>query len=104
MFKLTVLYPKSAEDHFDLDYYLNSHTPLVKERLGPEGLVKVEIEEGVAGGAPGSPPEYGLICGIFFPDSDTLEKALEKHAIELVMDVQNFTSVIPVMQISRVLE
>ena len=102
MFKLTVLYPKSAADNFDLDYYINSHTPLVKNLLGPEGLIKVEVEEGIAGGAPGTDATYTIICGIFFPDSETLEKAMDKHAFELISDVSNFTSVIPAMQVSKV--
>ena len=103
MFKINVLYPKSAEDNFDLDYYINTHTPLLKELLGPEGLIKVEIEEGIAGGTPGSDPTYTVLCGIFFPDPETLEAALEKHAMELLSDIPNFTSVVPTMQVSRVL-
>ena len=104
MFKLTVLYPKTSEDNFDLDYYINSHTVLVKRLLEPEGLVKVEIEEGMAGGAPGSDAAYTIICGLFFPDPETLEKALEKHGFECISDISNFTSVVPLMQVSRVLE
>ena len=102
MFKLTVLYPNSAEDNFDMDYYINTHTPLVKELLGPEGLIKVEIEEGVAGGSPGTSADFIVICGIFFPDPELLEQALEKHAMELLSDIPNFTSVVPVMQVSKV--
>jgi hypothetical protein len=37
MFKITVLYPKTATDSFDMDYYLNTHTPMVKTLLEPEG-------------------------------------------------------------------
>ncbi|CAG5002218.1 hypothetical protein DYBT9275_02841 [Dyadobacter sp. CECT 9275] len=103
MVKLTVLYPNSAEDNFDMDYYINTHTPLVKALLGPEGLIKVEVEEGVAGGSPGTSASYTVICGIFFPDPEKLESALEQHGMELLSDIPNFTSVVPVMQISKVL-
>ena len=103
MFKVTVLYPKDPTDNFDLDYYLNTHTPLVNQLLGPEGLVKVEIEEGVAGGAPGTDPGYLIICGLFFPDLETLENAMGKHAMDLIGDIPNFTSVVPEMQISHIL-
>ena len=104
MFKVTVLYPKDATDHFDLDYYLNTHTPLVHDLLGPEGLLKVEIEEGVAGGAPGTDAAYTIVCGIFFPDMESLENAMSKHAMDLLGDIPNFTSVVPEMQLSRVLQ
>ena len=103
MFKITVLYPKSAADNFDLDYYINTHTPLLKNLLGPEGMIKVELEEGIAGGAPGSDATYTIICGIFFPDPETLEKAMEIHGLELLSDIPNFTSVVPTMQVSRVI-
>ena len=103
MFKLTVLYPKSAADNFDLEYYINTHTPLLKDLLGPEGLIKVEIEEGIAGGAPGTDATYTVICGIFFPDPETMEKAMDKHGFELMSDIPNFTSVVPAMQVSKVL-
>jgi uncharacterized protein (TIGR02118 family) len=103
MFKVSVLYPKTATDVFDLDYYLNTHTPLVKTLLGPEGMIKVEIEEGVAGGMPGSDATYAIICGIFFPDLESLENAMAQHGMELISDVPNFTGVIPEMQVSRVL-
>lgn len=102
MFKITVLYPKSAADHFDLEYYLNTHTPLIKTLLGPEGMLKVEVEEGIAGAAPGTDATYTIICGIFFPDPDMLEKAMDNHGMELISDIPNFTSVIPAMQVSKV--
>jgi uncharacterized protein (TIGR02118 family) len=103
MFKVSVLYPAVADDQFDMDYYLNTHTGLVKSLLEPEGLIKADIEEGVAGNAPGTPPDYKVICGLFFPSIELLQTALEKHGMELMMDIPNFTGVVPTLQISKVL-
>ncbi len=103
MFKVTVLYPKDVTDNFDLDYFLNTHTPLLHQLLASDGLIKVEIEEGVAGGAPGTDPGYIIICGLFFPDLDTLENAMGKHAMDLIGDIPNFTGVVPEMQVSHIL-
>lgn len=61
MIRITVLYPKSAGSQFDMAYYLQKHIPLVKQRLTPLGLVGVDLEEGLAGGAPGSPASYYII-------------------------------------------
>ena len=102
MFKVTVLYPRSAEDDFNIAYYLDVHTPLVKELLGPWGLVKVDIEVGIAGAAPGSEPVYKLICGIYFSDLQSLQTGMDAEGPTLIADFANFTSVTPVMQISRV--
>lgn len=103
MFKITVLYPKSEGDNFDLDYYVNTHTPLLKSLWEPEGLIKVEIEQGVAGGAPGTDAAFVIICGIFFPDLETLQNAMDKNGMDLISDIPNFTGVIPELQISQVL-
>jgi len=102
MYKITVLYPKTAEDDFNLAYYMDAHTPLVKKLLEPYGLVKVDIEVGIAGPAPGSEPPFALICGIYFNDIESLQKALETEGAELIADIPNFTSIIPDLQISRV--
>jgi hypothetical protein len=32
MILVTVMYPADAQTTFDIDYYLNKHIPLVKER------------------------------------------------------------------------
>lgn len=102
MFKVTVLYPREVEDDFNVAYYLDSHTPFLKELLGPYGLVKVDIEIGIAGAAPGSEPPYELICGIFFSDLQSLQSGMDSEGPTLIADIPNFTSVVPIMQISRV--
>lgn len=102
MFKVTVLYPKTVEDDFNLAYYLDVHTPLVKDLLGPFGLVKVDIEVGISGPAPGSEPAFSVICGIYFPDLASLQQGLEAEGASLIADIPNFTSVAPEMQFSRV--
>ncbi|MDQ6480932.1 EthD family reductase [Dyadobacter sp. LHD-138] len=102
MFKVTVIYPHAAEDDFNVAYYLDVHTPLVKELLGPFGLVKVDVEIGVSGPAPGSEPPYKVICGIFFPDLQSLQDGLATEGGTLIGDIPNFTSVVPEMQISQV--
>jgi hypothetical protein len=34
MIKVSVLYPNKEGSKFDLGYYLNSHIPMVQEKLG----------------------------------------------------------------------
>jgi hypothetical protein len=59
MIKVAVLYPQSKK--FDWDYYINKHTPLLHKLMGP-ALKKVEIDKGIAGGAPGTAATYPTIC------------------------------------------
>lgn len=101
MICLTVLYPKTADSRFDMDYYLNTHTPLVRERLTPFGLTGINLETGMAGAAPDSPPAYTMICRLNFSSTDELQNALGTHGPELTGDIPNFTDVQPLMQISQ---
>ncbi|WP_266365606.1 EthD family reductase [Tellurirhabdus rosea] len=104
MISLTVLYPKTAESHFDMAYYLQKHVPLVQKRLSPLGLVQIELEEGVAGGAPDTKAGFAVIGRLYFPAIEDLQKALAAHGPELIGDIPNFTDVPPQMQVSRLLD
>jgi uncharacterized protein (TIGR02118 family) len=66
-------------------------------------MLKIEIEEGVAGGTPGTDATFSIICGLFFPDLESLENAMSTHAMDLIGDIPNFTGVIPEIQVSKVL-
>ena len=101
MFSATVLYPKTAESHFDLAYYLDSHTPLVREVLTPEGLLSVDLRTGLAGAAPDTLPAYAMICNLNFGTLEEIQNALAKHGPELLADIPNFTDVVPEIQISE---
>lgn len=101
MISLTVLYPKTADSHFDMDYYLNIHTPLVRERLTPVGLTGVDLQAGMAGAAPDSPAVYAMICQLQFTTVEELQAALAVHGPELTGDIPNFTNVQPMMQVSQ---
>lgn len=101
MIALTALYPKTADSRFDMDYYLNTHTSLVRERLTPVGLIGIDLEAGLAGGAPDSPPAYAMIGRLNFANLDELQTALTVHGPELIGDIPNFTDVQPTTQISR---
>lgn len=101
MISLTALYPKTANSRFDMDYYVNTHTPLVRERLTPVGLVSIDLEAGLAGGTPDSPPAYAMIGRLNFASLDELQNALSAHGPELMGDIPNFTNIQPLMQISQ---
>ena len=57
MVNLSVLYPHKDGAPFDMDYYLTKHMPLVRERCGAAAK-SMTVEQGLAGGAPDSPPGF----------------------------------------------
>ncbi len=102
MIRASIFYPQKEGGKFDQAYYKNTHMPLVQKRLGNLGLIRLEIDRGLAGGAPGSPAPFVCIGHLYFNSVTDLQKALEKHGAELMRDVPNFTNLTPQMQISEI--
>lgn len=101
MIRVSVLYPAKEKARFDWTYYLNQHVPLVGQRLG--GAMKaITIEQGLAGGAPGSPPHYVAAAHLTFDSVEAFQAAIDPHRAELMGDVPNFSSIEPVIQVSEV--
>jgi uncharacterized protein (TIGR02118 family) len=98
MIKVGVFYPQSSK--FDWDYYINKHTPLI-QRLMPT-MKKVEIEKGLAGGAPGTNATYQCICNLHFDSVEAFQAAFGPHANEIMGDIANYTDAQPVVQIGEV--
>ena len=101
MFKLSVFYPNTAGATFDMDYYIATHMPLVKSRVGA-ACTGTAADSGLAGGQPGVPAPYIAIGHVFFDNIDAFQAAFAPHAAEIVADLANFTNVEPLMQISAV--
>jgi uncharacterized protein (TIGR02118 family) len=102
MIILSVLYPKTAESKFDVDYYLGTHIPLVRSRWSGMGLQKVDITHGTAaldGGMPG----YELIGQLTFESEESLSRALRQYGNEIISDIPKFTNVQPIIQTGKVL-
>lgn len=97
---VSVLYPKSSDSHFDHDYYLQKHIPLVQARWATMGLEQVELMRG-AMGPDGAPPSFELIGLLSFESTEQFQAALAKFGAEIVGDIQNFTNVKPVIQLNE---
>jgi len=102
MIKVNVLYPNTEGSTFDLDYYLNNHTPMLLKKMGP-AIKGISIERGLGGMAPGSPPDYRIMCHLLFDSVEAFQKAFEPVAAEVLADIPKYTNVQAVVQISEVL-
>ena len=101
MIKVSVLYPQKSGAAFDMNYYLTKHIPMVKQKLGA-ACKGVLVEQGVAGGGPGTPPAFVAMAHLSFDSADAFEKAFAPHAQEIMSDIPNYTKIEPVLQISDV--
>jgi len=104
MIRVSVMYPTTEGKKFDYDYYANKHMKgLVQQRWGGMGLVKVEVDRGIAGGAPGAPAPYAAVGQVYFRSLEDFQKASKAHGKELFADVPNFTDITPQVQIAEII-
>ena len=101
MIKVTVMYPNGPGSTFDVDYYCNTHMPMVKRRLGGP-LQRLAVERGLGGGAAGTPPPYLAFGHLYFESVEAFQSAFEPHAEAIMADIPNYTNTSPVIQISEV--
>ena len=101
MIKVSVMYPNGAGATFDMPYYLNSHMPRVGRKLGT-ALKRMAIDEGLAGGQPGSQPAYLAMCHLYFDSVEEFGAGFAEHGAAIQADIPNYTNTQPVIQISAV--
>jgi uncharacterized protein (TIGR02118 family) len=101
MIKVTVMYPKTEGSTFDMGYYLESHMPMVRRKLGA-ACTGTMVEHGLGGGQPGTAPTYAAIGSLMFDSVDAFQTAFAPHAAEILADIPNYTNVEPVIQISDI--
>jgi uncharacterized protein (TIGR02118 family) len=101
MIKVGVFYPYSDGAKFDMNYYVTKHMPMVRQKLGA-ACKGVTVEQGVGGGAPGSPPAFVAMGHLLFDSADAFQAAFAPHAETIMADIPNYTKIQPTIQISEV--
>jgi uncharacterized protein (TIGR02118 family) len=97
---LQVIYPIVDGTHFDVDYYLGTHMPLVGEHMGPH-IASTLVTKGLAGG-PDTPPGIYAIATMTFEDQAAMDAAM-KASGPVIADIPNFTDTRPQMLIGEVI-
>jgi len=103
MIKVTVLYASGEGKKFDMDYYTSKHIPMVKS-LFADALKLTAIDKGIAGGAAGAPAPFVVICYLYFDSVSAFQNAMAINGSKIRGDIPNFTNIVPVIQISEVVE
>lgn len=101
MIKITVMYPNAPGSTFDMAYYLGSHIPLVRRKLGA-AVKGVAVEQGLGGAQPGTPPAYLALGHLLFESVEAYQQAFEPHAQAILADIPHYTNTQPTIQISDV--
>ena len=101
MIKVSVMYPAGEGANFDLDYYCNTHVPLVGRLLG-DAVKDIAIDSGIAGGAPGQAAPFVAIGHLVFDSVETFQGSFGPNADQILSDLPNFTNIQPQIQISEI--
>ncbi|GAM86933.1 hypothetical protein ANO11243_049540 [Dothideomycetidae sp. 11243] len=89
-----VIYPSTPTSTFNLDYYLNSHIPMVEKLWSTEGLHSWTVTVGDKDGG------YHVQAVLTWDSSEAYQQA--GHKQEIMGDVKNFTNVKPTRMIGTV--
>ncbi|MEK0443220.1 MAG: EthD family reductase [Ilumatobacteraceae bacterium] len=93
MIRVSVYYPSTEGAAFDHEYYRTTHVPLAQKAWSP---ISTTVEKGVNG------PHVAAVH-MTFASMDDFNAAMGSPLTGDVMtDVANYTSIVPVMQISEV--
>jgi uncharacterized protein (TIGR02118 family) len=98
MIKLTVMYPKTEDLTFDMDYYRDSHVPMLRRLMG-ERLKGFSLDLAATG--PNLPTPYAVIATLLFASLQEMQAGLAEHGATLASDVPNYTNARPVIQVSQ---
>ncbi|MDE8602702.1 EthD family reductase [Marinomonas sp. RSW2] len=101
MIKVSVMYPNSSDTNFDIEYYCNTHMPMVEGLLG-DVIKGGNIDSGIAGGTPGEMAPFIAIGHMVFDSVDSFQKAFGPHAEKIMSDIPNYTNAQPQIQISEI--
>lgn len=102
MVKVSVLYPNGEGKHFDMEYYVNKHLPMVGKLIG-DALKGATVEKGIGSVEPGSIAPFAGMGNMYFESVEDFGNAFGPNAEKIMGDLPNFTNIEPTIQISEVM-
>jgi uncharacterized protein (TIGR02118 family) len=101
MVRITVLYPNELSKRFDFNYFATKHLSMVRNRLKDFGMLRYEVDRGLAGRGEGPAP-FVAAAHLYFPAAADFQKGIGAHGPELRGDIPNYTDISPQVQISEI--
>lgn len=89
-FSITAHYVMAQNNHFDMDYYLANHLPLI-EKFDPECLVRIDVQAVYDEHQPNRLAE--VLAAYVYPDEEAFNRSIAMIETPCLADVKNFTDV-----------
>lgn len=99
MVRMLILYPRTPDAQFNLDYYLKTHIELVRSSFS-DAVPRISVYRGLDG-PDGKPAPFLVSATIEFRDMSSLLSAIQRHGTKIAQDVVNFTTIRPTIQIEE---
>ena len=94
MISVHIMYPKTDDSSFDMDYYCATHMPMLADALGDS--CKGWGASTVASG------DWEAIGWAHVESQEALDSALQEHGAAIMADIANYTNVAPQMVIGQI--
>lgn len=101
LIKVSIMYPYAEGKTFNMDYYENTHMPMVAKFIG-NNLVRYTIEKVTASGIPNQPLPYMAIGTFYLKSLSDYQAAIAPNRDAIRADFVNYTNAAPVIIISEV--
>jgi uncharacterized protein (TIGR02118 family) len=102
MIRVSAIYEAQDGATFNWDYYLNRHLPMVREKMCPLGMTKIEADKGLFALPPGTPSPYVAIAHLYFPSLEVFQTALAQEAPGILADIPNYTNIPAIIVVSEI--
>lgn len=94
MISVHILYPRTDESTFDMDYYTATHMPMLADALGDDCTAW--------GASTVAAGPYAAIGWATVTSQDAFNAGMKEHGGKIMADVANYTNVAPEMVIGEV--
>ena len=101
MIRIAAAYVRQPGKKFDMDYYVHTHLPMVREKFGPFGLRKIEVDRGVESPGGGESPFFA-IGYLYFDSLADFQKCYAAVGAEVVGNIPIYTDVTPMIQVGEI--
>lgn len=94
MITVSILYPQADGTTFDMDYYTNTHMPMLAKHLGEacQGWGVADVMGN----------DYHAMAWAVVTSADAFQATMQEHGAEIIGDVANYTNTAPVMLMGEV--
>lgn len=94
MIAVTILYPRTEDSTFDMDYYTTTHMPMFAEAIGDacKGWGAASVDSG----------DWQAFSWCSVDSADAFHAAMREHGARIMGDVPNYTNTRPQLIIGEV--